>query len=147
MSELLKCGDKIGPYEIIEVIEGGMGIVYIVNDPYREPPDNMTPNALVLKTLKDKYLRSESASARFVREARTWISLMENAPDDVNVVKAYEIVRYFGKPYIVMEYVGPSLRYWLVNYPGRASPAEVLSSGLRLASGICNGMVYWTRRF
>jgi hypothetical protein len=62
---------------------------------------------LVLKTLKDRYLRSERTRARFVHEARTWIRLMENATDDVNVVKAYRVERYYARPYIVMEFVGP----------------------------------------
>ena len=62
-------GDRIeNRYEIYQILEGGMGIVYICYDhQYRLP--------YALKTFKDSYLLSQQMKARFIREAETWVAL------------------------------------------------------------------------
>lgn len=134
-------GERIGPYEIVHVAEGGMGTVYFVNNPYDEPPDALTPNLLVLKTLKDGYLHHKRTRARFEHEALTWVRLMANAPRDVNVVKAHRVETYTNRPYIVMEYVGPNLRGWFKLV--REEMGQLLTEeSLSLAIQVCDGMAY-----
>ncbi|MCS6940689.1 MAG: serine/threonine-protein kinase [Roseiflexaceae bacterium] len=109
-------------YEVQQVRRGYMGVVYIVYDRQRR-------RRVVLKTYQTKYLWDEAAIRRFNAEAELWIRLGSHP----NIVCAYDIHTYMGRPHVVAEYVhGGPLRALV----GRLQPQEVIDYGIQ----ICRGM-------
>jgi serine/threonine protein kinase/predicted negative regulator of RcsB-dependent stress response len=109
-------------YEVQQVRRGYMGVVYIAYDRQRR-------RRVVLKTYQTKYLWDEAAIRRFNAEAELWIRLGSHP----NIVRAYEIHTYMGRPHVVAEYVhGGSLRALV----GRLQPVEAIDYGIQ----ICRGM-------
>lgn len=90
-----KVGDLIEQrYEVEQVRRGFMGIVYIAYDRQRR-------QRVVLKTFQNKFLWDEEAIERFNAEAELWIRLGSHA----NIVRAYDLRTFLGKPHVVAEYV------------------------------------------
>jgi serine/threonine protein kinase len=109
-------------YEVQQVRRGYMGIVYIAYDRQRR-------RRVVLKTYQTKYLWDEAAIQRFNAEAELWIRLGSHP----NIVCAYDIHTYMGRPHVVAEYVhGGPLRALV----GRLQIEEVIDYGIQ----ICRGM-------
>ncbi len=109
-------------YEVQQVRRGYMGIVYIAYDRQRR-------RRVVLKTYQTKYLWDEAAIRRFNAEAELWIRLGSHP----NIVCAYDIRTYMGRPHVVAEYVhGGPLRALV----GRLQPLETIDYGIQ----ICRGM-------
>jgi len=111
-------------YEVQQVRRGYMGIVYIAYDRQRR-------RRVVLKTYQTKYLWDEAAIRRFNAEAELWVRLGSHP----NIVCAYDIHTYMGRPHVVAEYVhGGTLRALV----GRLQPRETIDYGIQ----ICRGMQY-----
>src|SRR5215216_4132752 len=98
-----------GRYEVHQVLEGGMGAVYICYD-------HENREAIALKTFQDKYLTSPMARQRFIREASLWVQLQWHP----NIVYANHVEELDGKLFIAIEYItgpegvgGASLRHWI----------------------------------
>lgn len=109
-------------YEVQQVRRGYMGVVYIVYDRQRR-------RRVVLKTYQTKYLWDEDAIRRFNAEAELWIRLGSHP----NIVCAYDIHTYMGRPHVVAEYVhGGTLRALV----GRLQPQEVIDYSIQ----VCRGM-------
>lgn len=109
-------------YEVQQVRRGYMGVVYIAYDRQRR-------RRVVLKTYQTKYLWDEAAIKRFNAEAELWVRLGSHP----NIVRAYDINTYMGRPHVVAEYVhGGTLRALV----GRIQPQEALDFGIQ----ICRGM-------
>lgn len=90
-----KVGDVIEQrFEVEQVRRGFMGIVYISYDRQRR-------QRVVLKTFQNKFLWDEEAIERFNTEAELWIRLGNHA----NIVRAYDLRTFLGKPHVVAEYV------------------------------------------
>ena len=123
-------------YYVHDVKEGGMGRVYLVLDKEEGMP-------LAIKTFKDKYLESKEAIERFKREAEVWIELGKHK----NIVRAYYVRTFLGRPYIFMEWVvgheqyGASLFDWII------WGAIDLSLMVNFAIQFCRGMNYAEKRF
>jgi tetratricopeptide (TPR) repeat protein/tRNA A-37 threonylcarbamoyl transferase component Bud32 len=130
-------GELIGErYRVQNILEGGMGIIYIC-------ADEQTEMLVALKTFQARYLSDETAKRRFENEARLWIE-MDKHP---NIVRAYKVAA-FGKsrlrerPHIILEYVsgaeglGSDLRGWIKH------KRLTLQLSLEIALGICNGMAH-----
>src|SRR6516162_144368 len=85
----LSAGDKLGPYEILDLIgKGGMGEVY-------RAVDRRLPREIAIKTSQQRF------SERFAREAKVIASL--NHP---NICTLFDV----GPNYLVMEMIeGPTL--------------------------------------
>lgn len=81
-------------FEVEQVRRGYMGIVYIVYDRQRR-------KRVVLKTFQNKFLWDEEAIARFSAEAELWVRLGSHP----NIVRAYDLRTFLGKPHVVAEYV------------------------------------------
>jgi tetratricopeptide (TPR) repeat protein/tRNA A-37 threonylcarbamoyl transferase component Bud32 len=81
-------------YEVEKVRRGFMGIVYVVYDRQRR-------QYVVLKTFQNKFLWDEEAIERFNAEAELWIRLGSHP----NIVRAYDLRTFMGKPHVVAEYV------------------------------------------
>ncbi|MCD6309538.1 MAG: tetratricopeptide repeat protein, partial [Candidatus Eremiobacteraeota bacterium] len=93
-------GLYIGRYRIVEEVgRGGMGIVYLGEDPLLE-------RVVAIKVLPPKKLKQKTALNRFLREARVSARL-----DHPNIIKVYDVNQEEGIYHIVMEYVsGKNLR-------------------------------------
>src|SRR5580704_107147 len=65
-------GDWIGGrFQIFDVHEGGMSLVYVVSDQM----NRVGPQVVALKTLRSELLRSRVRVSRFATECRIWVQL------------------------------------------------------------------------
>ncbi len=107
-------------FRVCRVLEGGMGKVFVSED-----------RQLAFKTLRDDLCRDDNAIKRFVNEARTWISLGRHS----NLVTAFLVKEYAGKPYVFLEYVEDGD---LSLFAGNLDIAQVTDIGIQ----ICDAMQY-----
>lgn len=115
-------------FDIEQVRRGFMGIVYVAYDRHRR-------KRVVLKTFQNKFLWDEAAIARFNAETELWRRLGSHP----NIVRAYELRTFVGKPHIVAEYVhGGPLRALV----GHLSLQETLDYSIQ----VCWGMSYASER-
>lgn len=130
MSSVRNVGDWIANrYEIYQVHQGGMGIVYVVYDHEGAAGQRV----LAIKTLRDELLSDRRQVARFTAECQIWIQL-ERHP---YLVRAYSIQQLDGKPHVLMELVtGGSLRTWI------GTPRLDLPRALHFGIEFCMGMEY-----
>jgi len=109
-------------YEIEKTRRGFMGIVYIAYDRQRR-------RQVVLKTFQNKFLWDEEAIARFSAEAELWMRLGSHP----NIVRAYDLRTFMGKPHVIAEYVhGGPLRALI----GHLEVKEAIDYAIQ----ICRGM-------
>ncbi len=82
-----------GRWQIQQVIEGGMGIVYVVHD-------HETHERLAAKTYRNTLLDSEAVRRRFEEESRIWL----NIPPHPNIIRAkyYHLIE--DKPFLFLEF-------------------------------------------
>jgi len=89
-----RAGQKIGPYEVIDVIgRGGMGTVYRARDA-------TLGREVAVKALSSAFTGDPSGLKRFAREARLLASL--NHP---NIATIYDLLEFEGRPYLILELV------------------------------------------
>jgi eukaryotic-like serine/threonine-protein kinase len=100
-------GETVARYRILEKLgEGGMGEVYLAEDP-------SLGRKVALKFLSEALRTDEVARRRFLAEARSAAAL-----DHPFICKIYETGRADGRDYIAMEYVaGRSLKERLADGP------------------------------
>jgi serine/threonine protein kinase len=135
-NDRLQVGDFIeGRYQILKILEGGMGTVYICLD-------HEEGIFYALKTLQDGFFCNQVARDFFQNEIKTWVCLGNHR----NIVKAVWIASGSGKrPYIIMEYVTPSrtrgntLRSYMLT--GKLGLPQVLDFAIQ----ICDGMIQASR--
>ncbi len=128
MQEGLRIGDWIAErYEVFDIHTGGMGLVYVVYDHQGVAGQRV----LAIKTLRDEFLRDRKSVARFTTECGAWIKLDRHP----NIVRAYSVQEFEGKPHAVLELVtGGDLRRWI------GTPRLDLPQVLRFAIQFCLGM-------
>jgi serine/threonine protein kinase len=128
VSGVRQVGDLVGGrFEVFEVHEGGMGVVYEAVD--RRPDTDF--HAVALKTLRDEFLGDRTVSARFAAECRLWLR-MEPHP---NLVRTFALEEIDGKPHVVVELVrGGDLRRWIGTT--RLDLATVLRFGVEFCLGM-----------
>jgi tetratricopeptide (TPR) repeat protein len=123
-----RVGDKIqGRWEIYKILQGGVGIVYVVYDhAFREP--------FAAKTFRDEIVALNPAVAeQFSREGLAWVQLDVHA----NVVQARMVEKIEGKPFLFLEYVsGGDMSSWI----GTPRLTSDLPQVLRFAIQFCDGM-------
>ena len=111
-------------YEIINIKEGGMGIVYIAHD-------HEWDQIFAIKTFQDKYLWDEDVIQRFMAEAETWTQLEKHT----NIVFANMVQEIEGKPLLFLEYIdGGNLDQYIGNLS--------IEGSLDFAIQFCTGMEY-----
>ena len=101
------CGEKIGPYEIVEQQgQGGMATVFKA---YHAALDRH----VAIKALNPAYMEDPSFLARFQREARV-VARLEHP----NIVPIYDAAEHEGRPYLVMKFIqGETLKQRLKRGP------------------------------
>ena len=123
MLGVIGVGDWIGNrFQVFDVHEGGMSLVYVVNDHLA----GAGPKVVALKTLRSELMQSRVRVSRFAAECRLWAQLGEHP----NIVRAYSVEIIDGRPYAVLELVqaatstvGSARRGWTC--PGRCgSPSS-----------------------
>jgi serine/threonine protein kinase len=127
-------GDWIGDrFEIFDVHEGGMSLVYVVHDHLGKSGRTV----VALKTLKNELLGHKIRRSRFATECRLWVQLGQHP----NIVQAHAVEIIEGKPYVVLELVqGGDLVRWI------GSPRLDLVQALRFGVQFCQGMEHATRQ-
>ncbi len=92
-------------FQVFDVHEGGMSLVYVVNDQLNGPG----PKVVALKTLRDDLLGSRIRISRFAAECRLWVQLGEHP----NIVRAHSVEVIESRPYVVLELVQGDLNRWI----------------------------------
>jgi tetratricopeptide (TPR) repeat protein len=130
MSTTWQIGNQIqGRWEIFDIFQGGVGIVYVVYDhAFREP--------FAAKTFRDEiFARSPLIAAHFEREALAWTKLDLHP----NITEARMVDWIEDKPFLFLEYVsGGDLAAWI----GTPRLTEDFSQVLRFAIQFCDGMIH-----
>ena len=121
-----KPGDEIlGLYRVEDVLEGGMGRVYIA----QHKGWNVK---LAIKSPNELMLSDRNNFARVLREANSWIELGLHP----NIAYCYYVRSIEEVPHIFVEYVdGGNLRQWIAE--GKCIDYRI---GLDLAIQFCHGM-------
>jgi serine/threonine protein kinase len=127
-------GDWIGGrFQIFDIHEGGMSLVYVVNDQMNGPG----PKVVALKTLRSELLRSRVRVSRFATECRIWVQL----GDHPNIVRAHSVEVFDGRPYVVLELIqGGDLNRWI------GTPRLDLRQAVRFGYQFCLGMEHALRQ-
>ena len=128
MSGNIAVGDWIGNrFEVFDVHQGGMSLVYVVNDRL----GGSGHKVLALKTLRDELLRSKIRVSRFAAECRIWSQLGEHP----HIVRAYSVEIIDKRPYVVLELVrGGDLSRWIGST--RLDLPHAISFGLQFCRGM-----------
>lgn len=134
MAGVVSVGDWIGGrFQVFDVHEGGMSVVYVVNDHHVVRGRSV----VALKTLRDELLQSRIRVSRFATECRLWVQL----GDHPNVVRAHAVEIIEGRPYVILELIqGGDLTRWI------GTPRLDLSQALRFGYQFCLGMEHATRQ-
>jgi tetratricopeptide (TPR) repeat protein len=122
-------------YKVYARLRGGMGEVYFCLDQETKQP-------LALKTPwheDDDAERAARANERFLREARTWVSLGQHP----NIVRCFYLDTVDDQPWLFLEWITApdrtrtSLRDWI-----KERGALDLEQALRVALDLCHGLAY-----
>jgi tetratricopeptide (TPR) repeat protein len=122
-------GDRIeNRWEILEIRQGGMGIVYIVRD--RE-----WGIVLAAKGFQDVvFARDPRIAERFRQEAEIWISLGSHP----NIAQAILVKQIHDRPLIFLEFVESDLVEWIESKRLENDLLQIL----RFAIQFCDGITY-----
>jgi serine/threonine protein kinase len=134
MPATISVGDWIGNrFQVFDIHEGGMSLVYVVNDHLGE----FGRKVVALKTLRSELMRSRIRVSRFAAECRIWTQLGEHP----NIVRAHSVEIIDGLPYVVLELVqGGDLYRWI------GTPRLDLPQSLRFGYQFCVGMEHALRQ-
>jgi eukaryotic-like serine/threonine-protein kinase len=124
LTRALAIGSRVGPYEVLALLEaGGMGEIYRARD-VRLGRD------VAVKVLQPHYSSDPDRLARFELEART-----AGAISDPNIVTVFDVGWAQGKPYLVSELLeGETLGHRLRR--GRLGLRESAECAAQIASGL-----------
>jgi predicted Ser/Thr protein kinase len=116
---------RLGGYRVLKLLgQGGMGAVYLAEDPQLE-------RMVALKVMRPELAANPDARQRFLREAKATAKLKDD-----HIVAIYQVGEHKGLPFLAMEYLrGESLEQWL-------SRGKNLTVGqlLRVARDITRGL-------
>lgn len=129
--EKWEIGSEIdGIYTVKNILSGGMGIVYIIEDKERE-------KTYALKTFKDEFIYDTTVCNQFIKEAEIWTKLGKHK----NIVQAERVMIREGQPYIFLEFIDGKELEEILRTDGRLTALDAVNYSLQL----CSGMTYaWT---
>src|SRR5271166_6983028 len=85
---------KIGKYDVIDTIgRGGMGVVYLANDPFLD-------RLVAIKMMNVDVHKNADFLERFYRDAKSTASLQHP-----NIVTVYALSEYQSRPFLVKQYL------------------------------------------
>ncbi len=114
-----------GKYRLLELLGiGGMGAVYLCEHVFMK-------RLVALKVLPSEKMQEQSALLRFYREARAVAAL-----DHPNIVRAYDIDKYEGLHFLVMEYVDGASLQEVVARHGPLDPTRAAHYAAQAAHGL-----------
>jgi serine/threonine-protein kinase len=117
---------KLGKYELLEFLGGGMSHVYRARD-------TAIGRQVAIKILTPEACQDPDAKARFLQEAR-----MAGNIEHQNIIRIHDYGEERGRPFIVMEFlVGEDLRHAI-----RDHHAGDISNRLRIALDIARALEY-----
>jgi serine/threonine protein kinase len=127
-------GDWIGGrFQVFDIHEGGMSLVYVVNDQM----GGLGPQVVALKTLRSELFRSRIRISRFAAECRIWVQLGQHP----NIVRAHSVEVIEGRPYVVLELIpGGDLNRWI------GTPRLDLARALHFGYQFCMGLEHALRQ-
>jgi WD40 repeat protein/serine/threonine protein kinase len=114
-----------GRYDVLEVLRGGMGMVYIAFD--RE-----LQRVVAVKTPLPSVLASDEGRARFHREAEAWIALGHHP----NICSALYVQEIGGMPRLFIEYVDGGDLEKLLKRQIDLDMGQRLDIAIQIASGV-----------
>jgi WD40 repeat protein len=116
---------RLGGYRVLKVLgQGGMGVVFLAEDPRLQRP-------VALKAMRPALAADPAGRERFLREARATAAVKND-----HVVTIHQVDEERGVPFLAMEFLdGLPLDRWL--QAGRTpSVAQVLRIGREIALGL-----------
>ena len=130
----LQRGDRLGPYEIVELVgAGGMGDVYRARD-------TKLGRDVAIKVLPPLFIADANRLARLEREARALASLSHP-----HILTVHDVGELDGRPYLVTEFVdGGTLKTWTRSDTGTWRHSVDLLAGVAdgLAAAHAAGIVH-----
>jgi tetratricopeptide (TPR) repeat protein len=129
MGPPLRVGDYLSEsLEIRQVLQGGMGIVYLVFDPQARI-------GYAAKTFRDEVAPWKASGQRFAQEALAWA----NVGAHPHITSAFGVFWKEDRPFLLLEYVpGGNLADWIGTPQLVGNPTQVQ----RLAVQLCDGMIH-----
>jgi len=123
-------GDSIGKFKVIRLLgEGGMGSVYLAQDPRVKPP-----RMVAIKMLRDN---SPELRERFDRE----VGVIANF-EHPNIVHVFEVDEHDGHPFMAMAYVKGETLLEMIR---RRAPMPLVRK-LQIIEHLCAGLAYAHRQ-
>lgn len=117
--------DAIGNFKPLEILgEGGMGAVYLAEDP-------QLARRVAVKVMKKELAADSDAKYRFLREARAMASIEHD-----NIMTIYAVGEDRGTPYLVMPVLKGETLEDRLRRESRFSVAETCRIGQEIAAGL-----------
>lgn len=134
VGEVIRVDSHSGLYRVREVRCAGLCQIYTCTQ-------EMTNTPIILKILREPFLREREISAQFTCETEVWVRLGKH-PNILQVHRIDRIDTALGYPLVFLEYVsgheqyGPTLSGW-IQHKGLSLPLL-----LDFAAQICTGLLY-----
>lgn len=105
MTQLLKPGDYLERYLILDQFAGAWGVVYVLKDTEYPEEGMARPQVIVAKTLRPEWASQPQRMKQFEHECYTWLSLGSYA----HIVRLYTVDRFSDQVYALGEYISQTL--------------------------------------
>lgn len=116
---------RLGPYRVLKVLgEGGMGKVYLAEDPGLK-------RKVALKVMKSSLARNAKARQRFLLEARSAAAIEHD-----HIVHIYQVGEDKGIPYLAMQLLTGASLDDLLKKKGALTIKQVLKLGAQIGEGL-----------
>ncbi len=131
VGEVIRVDSHSGLYRVREVRCAGLCQIYTCTQEKTNTP-------IILKTLREPFLREREVSTQFIRETEVWVRLGKHP----NILQVHRIDTALGYPLVFLKHVsgheqyGPTLSGW-IQHGGLSLPLL-----LDFAVQICTGLLY-----
>jgi len=105
MAKLLKPGDYLDRYLVLDHFVGSWGIVYVLKETEYPEEGRARPQVVIAKTLRPEWASDSRRLKQFEQECYTWLSLVSYH----HIVRLYTVDRHSDQVYAFGEYVPRTL--------------------------------------